>query len=80
MSDIILFANGRVGFEICNYLHSINENIQLIYIIDSDDQYAEKIKNSFVPYLLFTSRKYFRSGSPSINKVSDEASNLKSLV
>ena len=53
VSNIILFANGRVGFEICNYLYSINENIQRIYIIDSDAQYAEKIKNSFVDIDIF---------------------------
>ena len=38
-----------------------------------------KTKNSFEPYLFVTSFKYSRSGSPSINNVSDEASSLKSL-
>ena len=38
-----------------------------------------KTKNSFAPNFSLISFKYLRSGSPSINKVSEEASNLKSL-
>ena len=38
-----------------------------------------KTKNSFDPYLSVTSLRYSKSGSPSINKVSEEASNLKFL-
>ena len=38
-----------------------------------------KIRNSFEPYLSLTSFKYFKSGSPSIKSVSEEASTLKSF-
>ena len=38
-----------------------------------------RIKNSLDPYRSEISCKYVKSGSPSINKVSDEASSLKSL-
>ena len=38
-----------------------------------------RIRKSLEPYLLDISCKYFKSGSPSINKVSEDASNLKSL-
>ena len=38
-----------------------------------------KIRKSLEPYLLEISSRYFKSGSPSISKVSEDASNLKSL-
>ena len=38
-----------------------------------------RTRNSFAPYLSLISLKYSKSGSPSINNVSDEASNLKSF-
>ena len=34
-------------------------------------------KKYFAPYLSLISLRYFKSGSPSINKVSDDASSLK---
>ena len=46
--------------------------------IDSFGVYV-KIKNSLEPYLFVISLRYLRSGSPSINKVSEEASSLKSF-
>ena len=39
-----------------------------------------RIKKSFEPYLIFTSRKYFKSGSFSKRRVSDEASSSKFLA
>jgi len=47
MTKVILLADKRVGFEICKYLSSVNEDISRIYIKNSDDEYAQKIKNSF---------------------------------
>ena len=46
-----------------------------------DDYMKVKVstKNSFAPYLSVISRKYFKSGSPSIKRVSDDASSLKSF-
>ena len=37
-------------------------------------------KNSLAPYLSFISFRYFKSGSPSIRSVSDDASSLKFLL
>ena len=46
-------------------------------ILSNED--AKRIKNSFDPYLSVTFFRYARSGSPSINSVSEDASNLKSF-
>ena len=47
----------------------------------ADDRAAmmEMQRSTFAPYLSVTSLKYFKSGSPSIKRVSEEASSLKSF-
>ena len=47
MTKIVLFADKRVGFEICKYLSELNEDISRIYIRNSEHEYARKIRNDF---------------------------------
>ena len=51
---------------------------ELSEVISSLGLYV-RTRNSFDPYLLFTSFKYCKSGSPSMRRVSEEASSLKFL-
>ena len=47
MTRLVVFADKRVGFEICEYLFSIHEDIVRIYIRNSDEKYSIKIKERF---------------------------------
>ena len=47
MTKLVVFADKRVGFEICEYLFSIHEDIVRIYIRNSDEKYSIKIKERF---------------------------------
>ena len=78
---ILLICLASFGFFIKDFRLDASSETLLIEFseIISSLGVKVKIRNSLELYLSVISFKYFKSGSPSINNVSEEASNLKSF-